>query len=145
MRRFAAFLHWHGLQLERVLFTDDEIRKWNMPPTGITYYMTTDPKFNLQISEFESAPPFTHQATIKADRYGISNVGWHPFTLFEDGDKLRAEAERLRPWLDRVLYKNRKWLRDFKVNHPEMLLPSRKRRRGCGRVPSSRKSPGDHT
>lgn len=75
MRRFAAFLHWHGLQLERLLFTDDEIRKWNLPPAGIiTYYMTTDPKFNLQINELASTPPFTHQATIKADRYGIRNV-----------------------------------------------------------------------
>ncbi len=25
MRRFAGFLHWRGLQLERILFTADEV------------------------------------------------------------------------------------------------------------------------
>jgi len=43
----------------------------------------------------------TYQATIIADRYGIKNIGWHPFTLFADDGKLKDEVERLRPWFDR--------------------------------------------
>jgi hypothetical protein len=134
MRRFAALIHWRDLQLERIIFTQDEISEWDLPRSGIiTYYVTTDDKFNLQINELDATSPFTHQATIKADRYGIRNIGWCPFTLSDDFDKLKMEAERLRPWLDRGLYKNRSWLREFKREHPEFLLPSRRRHRGYKR------------
>lgn len=92
--------------------------------------MTPDLKFNLQVNENPIGQSVTHQATIKADRYGIRNIGWHHFTLFDDDNELSCEAERLRPWLDRNLYKNRRWLREFKAKHPDMLLPSRKKRRG---------------
>jgi hypothetical protein len=131
MRWFASLLGWHGLQLELILFAQDEIAKWNVPASGlIVFYMTTDWKFNLQINERPTGQAGTHQATIKADRYGIKNIGWHPFTLFDDDDDLRREAERLRPWLDRNLYKNRRWLRLFKTRYPEMLLATRKKGRG---------------
>ena len=131
MRWFASLLNWRGLQLERVVFTDEQIAEWNVPQSGIvTYYMTPDLKFNLQINETPNGQSVTHQATIKADRYGIANIGWHPFTLNEENDSLRAEAERLRPWLERNNYKNRKWLRQFKRENPEMLLRTRKKRRG---------------
>ena len=131
MQRLASFLNWRGLRLEYIVFTPEEIARWNVPESGIiAYYVTTDRRCNLQINEIPSGQSLTHQASITADRYGIRNVGWHPFTLFDDDNDLRTEAERLRPWLDRRLYKNAEWLRAFKRNHPEMLLPSRKKRRG---------------
>ena len=131
MRWFASHLNWRALQLERIIFSQDEIEKWNVPDSGIiTYYMTPDLKFNLQINETPNGQSCTHQATIKADRYGIGNIGWHPFTLHEDDASLLGEVERLRPWLERNQYKNRKWLRQFKSEHPELLFPTRKKRRG---------------
>jgi hypothetical protein len=131
MRWFASLLNWRGLKLERTIFSADEIRKWDLPSSGIiAFYMTTDWKFNLQINENPIGQSFTHQATIKADRYGILHIGWHPFNLFDDDSELRGEVERLRPWLDRKLYKNHKWLREFRLQHPEMLLGSNKKRRG---------------
>jgi len=146
MRRFVRFLHWSGLQLERILFTTDEIAKWNVAPSGIiAYYMTTDAKFNLQINELDIAQPFTHQGTVKAERYGIRDVGWHPFTLFEDVERMKLEAERLRPWLDRKSYKNRQWIRKVKREHPEMSLPSRKRPRGGKSAPWLPRLSGDVT
>ena len=131
MRWFASLLYWHGLQQERIVFSPDESTEFNIPEPGIiTFYMTTDWKFNLQINETPIGQSVTHQATIKADRHGIRDIGWHPFTLFDDDAALKREADRLRPWLDRRLHKDRKWLRAFKQDHPDMLLPSRKKRRG---------------
>lgn len=131
IRRFAGLLHWRGLRLERILFTDDQVGQLNLPSSGIiTYYMTTDLKFNLQINELSKTPVFTHQATIKADRYGIRDIGWHPFTLFDNDEKLQAEAERVRPWLDRNLFKDTQWLSNLKRKHPQFLIPKTKLRRG---------------
>jgi hypothetical protein len=131
MRWFASLLNWRGLQLEKLLFTSDEIERCNLPASRIVaFYMTTDWKFNLQINENPIGQCVTYQATIKADRYGIKNIGWHPFTLFADDGKLKDEVERLRPWFDRRLYKTRLWLREFKMQHLEMLLPSGKKHRG---------------
>ncbi|NLS92320.1 MAG: hypothetical protein GXX96_09095 [Planctomycetaceae bacterium] len=131
MRWFASLLHWHGLQLERIVPPPDEAAGLRIPEPGIiAFYMTTDWKFNLQINETPIGQSVTHQATIKADRYGINRIDWHPFTLFDDDEELKHEAERLRPWLDRKLYKDRKWLRAFRQYHPELLLPSRKKCRG---------------
>ena len=131
MRYFASLLGWNGLQLEYKTFSPDEIAKYGCPATGIlTYYMTTDFKFNLQINEVTTGQALAHQATIKADRYGICNIGWHPFDLSENDQQLMQEVERLRPWLDRQLYKNASWRRTFKRKFPEMLLPSQKKKRG---------------
>lgn len=131
MRYFASLLNWHGLQLERVSLSPEEVAELGISSPGIiTYYMTTDCKFNLQINEAPIGQAVTHQATVKADRYSISSVGWHPFTMFDDDHELRCEAERLRPWLDRKLYRDRRWLRKFKDTHPSMLLPTRKKPRG---------------
>jgi hypothetical protein len=131
MRQFASLLGWKGLQLEYVTFSAEEILKYNCPTTGIiAHYMTTDLKFNIQINESPVDQCITHQATIKADRYGICNIGWHSFKLFENDQQFMEEVERLRPWLDRRLYKNAHWRREFKHKFPEMLLPSRKKNRG---------------
>ncbi len=135
MRWFASLLNWHGLELSHHIFSSDEIARWNFHASGILVtYMTPDLKFNLQINENPVGQTVTYQATIKAERYGIVHIGWHPFTLFNDDNALRREAERLSPWLDRRSYKNRKWLRNFEAQHPEMLLSSRKRRRGHPRI-----------
>jgi hypothetical protein len=120
MRRFAALLNWHGLQMSHHLLSAEDIERLNFHPSGIiVYYMTPDLKFNLQINENPVGQTVTHQATIKASRYGIIHIGWHDFSLFEDDDNLKREAERLRPWLDRNLYKNKAWLREFKARPPD--------------------------
>lgn len=135
MRPFAAMLNWRGLQLERLIFTPDQIAKWDVPASGIiTFYMTTDWKFNLQINELNAGSGFTHQGAVKPDRYGLRATDWIPFTLYEDDDALRREADRVRPWLDRRIYRNRESLRALKLAHPEMLVGSRKRRRGGKRL-----------
>jgi hypothetical protein len=131
MRWFASLLNWHGLQLGAHVVSSPEKANWTVPVSGmIVWYMTPDLKFNLQINEYPIGQSIDYQATIKADRYGIVHIGWHPFTLFENDDDLRKEVERVRPWLDRNLHKNRAWLRDFKAQHPERLLWPRKKRRG---------------
>jgi hypothetical protein len=129
MRWFASLLSWHGLQLQWLPFSADEMAKWGFPGV-VAFYMTPDEKFNLQVNEYPIGQSVTHHATIKARRYGIRDIGWHAFTLFDGDDELRSEAGRLRPWLDRELYKSRHWRRQFKALHPDMWLPSRKKRRG---------------
>jgi len=131
VRRFAALLNWHGLQLLTHVFAADEVEELYRPPLGILFwYMTPDVKFNLQINEHPLGQSITHQASVKAIRYGVSNNGWHPFVLSERDDELHSEAERLRSKLDRRLWKNSKWRREFAANHPVLLPPSRKKRRG---------------
>jgi hypothetical protein len=131
IRRFAALLNWHGLQLHSHVFTSAEMAKWNFPPPGLLiFFMTPDLKFNLQINESPIGQAATYQATVKANRYGIVHVGWHYFTLFDDDEDLRREAERLRPWLDRNLFKSKTWRREYEAQHAEMVSNSRKKRRG---------------
>lgn len=134
MRRFAELLHWRGLQLERLLFTEDDIVRYNAPPIGIlVFFCTPDNKFNLQINERPAGDPFTHQATVKAERYGILNIGWHPFTLYEDEPRLIAEATRLAPVLERNQYKNRHWRNGFVREEFVVTVRSRKKLRGGGK------------
>lgn len=117
--------------MDWILFSAAEIEKGVIPPPGILVdYMTTDSKFNLQFNEIPQGDSYALQATIKAERYGIRDIGWHPFTLFEDEEALIAEAERLRPWLDRKTYKTRSRLCELKAEPQCVLLPSRKKRRG---------------
>ena len=132
-RCFAARFGWRGLQLDWIrsyLNQSKELVPVNVAGGVVISYTTTDPKFFLQINTVPHGQLHSHQATITAERYGIGNIGWHPFTLHEDDDKLLAEIEMLRPWLDRNQYKNRKWLRHFKSEHPDMLMPTCKKRRG---------------
>ena len=82
MRRFASLLNWRGIELEWIVFEPSEREKNDTIPTSgiIAFYLTPDIKFNLQINESPSGQSVTHQATIKASRYGIRDIGWHPFT-----------------------------------------------------------------
>lgn len=130
VQRFAEMLHWNGIEMDWVLFTPEEIEKWNVPSSGLlVWYLTTDLKFNIQVNETPPWEAVGHQASIVARRYGIRDVGWHPFNL-SHGHELESEVERLRPWLDRRNFKNPKWRREFKRRHPELLIPSRKKLRG---------------
>ena len=68
--RFASLLNWHGLELSHLVFSSDEIARWNFHASGILVtYMTPDLKFNLQINEHPIGQTVTYQATIKAERY----------------------------------------------------------------------------
>ena len=83
-------------------------------------YVTPDLKFNIHIHELDE-PPFTHKVTVVADRYGLWSQS-HPFTLFEDDEKLIEEAKRLKPLVDRKLFKNKKWRDQFLRENPDRLL-----------------------
>jgi len=135
MRRFAELLNWRGLQMEWIIYAREEIAWQSVPePYVVTYYITSDVKFNLQINEKPDGQSLTHQATVKADRYGIRDVGWHPFTLFDNDKELLGEAERLRPWIDRRTYKDPRRRHTLKLANCVTLLPSRKKHRGKERA-----------
>ncbi|WP_425396248.1 hypothetical protein [Aeoliella sp.] len=92
------------------------------PPSGFcVYYHTGAWRFALQINEASREDDYSHKATIIPDRYGLRPVGWHPFTLFEDNEQLAQEAARLKPHLGRRLFKDRRWLAEFKRQHPELV------------------------
>jgi hypothetical protein len=128
MRWFAALLGWRGLQLGSVC--DFVVREGEKIPVVVIYYYTTDAKFFLQINTFPHGQTRTHRATVRADRYGIFHVGWRDFELNDDGAVLEA-AERLKPWLGRRNFKDRKWRRRLATEHPELPIEQqgRKRRR----------------
>jgi hypothetical protein len=135
MRRFAAMLGWHGLRLEWVRFRDeDAARDVGMPESKIlVYYLTTDREFSIQINELPPHDGRLHQATVGAFRYGITQLGWHPFELFGDAANLATEAERLRPFLDRQQFRDPLRRAAFKKTHPELLLENFRRK--CGPMP----------
>ena len=125
MRRFAGMLGWNGLELFRLVAPADA----GLPAGAVlTFYQTTDEKFFLQINENPMGQGITHQATVCASRYGIRDVGWHRFQMSDDERLLRDEVKRLEPWLARKHFKNPAWRRQFKKQHPELLIPSRKSR-----------------
>ena len=128
MRLFASLLGWNGLQLEHVRLTNSEQAK--VGSGVVIFYMTTDPKFNLQINTFPHGQCRHHRATVKAERYRIINVGWQDFDLPDDDQLLLAEIDRLKPWLYRPQFKKREWCRQFIKAHPELALGELRRRRG---------------
>jgi hypothetical protein len=131
MRWFASLLNWRGLQLDCAIFSDDERAQFKLPEPGIiTYYETTDPRFSLLINERPEGGSNTHMAAVKAPRYGILHLAFHSFTLHDDEVLLRAEAERLRPFLDRKLFKQAANLRRLKMEPSVRLLRSCKKVRG---------------
>lgn len=119
MRQFAELLGWRGLRLGYVLLRDDEATPANAHGGVVIFYQTTDEKFNLQINTYPHGQCRQHQANVKADRYGILHVGWHEFELFHDHDRFCQEAERLRPWLDRQMFRNPIRRRQYLREHPE--------------------------
>lgn len=127
MRLFASLLGWNGLQLEHVRLPEGSVAVDGNVGV-LVYYMTTDPKFNLQINVHPSGQARHYHATVKAERYRITNVGWHDFELTDDNQSLLAEAEQLKPWLYRPQFKNREWCREFIKAHPKMAFPDLKRR-----------------
>jgi hypothetical protein len=130
---FAGLLGWHGIRLWKVLLSDDDIRTAKLKNALVICYETTDEKFNLQINPHPIGQTRTYRATVKAERYGIANVGWHDFELFDDEETLRREADRLRPWLERRQFKNPKLRREFIAAHPEIpLYPTKERSRRKG-------------
>ena len=131
LRWFAELLGWRGLQLYCTTIPAEVQARWNIPGHGyITYYGTPGWRFALQINEADPTDDFTHKATVIPDRYGLRNMGWHPFTLTDDQQRMREQAAQIRPHLGRQMFKDKAFVRQFKLALPDRVLPSRKRRRG---------------
>ena len=118
LRAVAASLGWHGLELWQRVFDDGLV---------VTWYSTSDRKFFLQINEHPIGQVETYAAAVYADRYGIC-TGWHRFRL---GDGATTAA--LASWLRRPQFKDRRWRREFQLQHPECCLrrPTPRRRRAA--------------
>ncbi len=130
MRDLAARLGWRGLELEHVRLRDAEAERANIANGIVIFYMTTDLKFNLQINTYPHGQCRTHRATVKADRYGIVNVGWHDFVLHDDDSALDQEIARMHPWLYRSHFKDPVWRRRLAREHPELpIIKSRRSKR----------------
>jgi hypothetical protein len=125
MRWFASLLNWNGLRLEWVRFTDEDAsNSIGVPESRILVsYITTDQEFNIQINALPDRPRL-YQATVVPFRYGISpiKVGWHRFELFDDDARVAAEAQRLKPLLDRQQFRDPARRAAWKKAHPEFLL-----------------------
>ena len=130
MRCLASLLGWNGLQLEYVRVQDSEAHSQLPHDTVVVYYLTTDAKFNLQINTYPHGQSRFYEATVKAERYGISHVGWHQFELPDDDDLLVSTAATLKPWLYRPHFKDRQWVRQVLRENPNMatLRAAKKRK-----------------
>lgn len=127
MQHFARELGWKGLRLEHACLSDDEASKAGVGSGVVIFYATTDPKFFLQINTWPHGQFGTHRATVRADRYGVFHVGWHEFVLHDDERLLAMEADRLKPWLFRRQFKDRKWRKVLAQQNPQLpILKSRR-------------------
>jgi hypothetical protein len=99
LQEFAARLGWHGLRQYQHRVPSEHCGSLPVG-TVITYYTTTDEKFNLQINENPIGQARTYQATVVLERYGLRHIGWHDFAI-EDHQSAADEAERLKPLLSR--------------------------------------------
>jgi hypothetical protein len=113
VQRFAELLGWRGLRVYGLYVADLKMAVDESPI--VIYYMTTDEKFNLQINCHPHCQQRQFRATVKAERYGICNVGWHDFELDEHAFDLPAVVDRLRPYLQRSSFKDRRWRRALKT------------------------------
>lgn len=142
MQYFASLLGWRGLRLLSIQLSKEEIRRCTNIPDGIVIvYDTCDLKFSLQINTYPHGQTRFHAATVKAERYGIFNIGWHPFELFDEDELLLAEAKRLQPILSRQLYKDRRWRWSFALQHPELYMKFSRRSQWPRRLAQARKTP----
>lgn len=122
MRWFASQLNWNGLNLEWVRFSDeDALRGIGVAESKIhIYYLTTNLRFSIQINKLHNHPRL-YQASVGPERYGICqiDIDWHRFELFDDDAQLEAEARRLKPFLDRQLFRNPARRAAWKKTHGE--------------------------
>ncbi len=127
MQRLAELLGWNGLRLEYGRTPNDE--RFNEEIRGHLFvcYMTTDEKFNLQINTYPHDQTRRHQATVKAERYGIIHTEWQHFELPDDEASLVRLAETLKPLLKRSNFKDRAWRKEFAAQHPHLVHPKRHR------------------
>jgi hypothetical protein len=128
MRWFASLLNWNGVRLEWVRFRDEDARNSIGVPASriLLHYVTTDQEFHIQINALADCVRL-YQATIGPFRYGISQVPWHRFELFDDDAKLVSEAQRLKPFLDRQQFRDPVRRAAWKKANPEFLLKRRRR------------------
>ena len=127
IQRLAELLGWRGLRLEYGRIPDDEGTEEELRGRLFVYYMTTDEKFNLQINTNPHGQTRRHQATVKAERYGIIHTDWQTFELPDDEEGLVLLAEALKPFLKRSHFKDRAWRKHFAAKNPH-LVHSRRRR-----------------
>ncbi|MFN0020220.1 MAG: hypothetical protein ACKVP0_18315 [Pirellulaceae bacterium] len=127
MQRLAEFLGWNGLRLEYGRIPKDERTKAELRGQIFIYYMTTDEKFNLQINTNPHGQTRQHQATVKAERYGIIHTEWQHFELPDDEASLVRLAETLKPLLKRSNFKDRDWRKEFAAQNPHLVHSKRRR------------------
>lgn len=129
LRQFASMLHWHGLQLNYLLITPDTPGFDNTDDPLIVWFATPQWKFCLHINERSGHDaPLTHCAAVVPFGYGLRPDVFQSFTLFDDPHQLAAEADRLRPLLDRRYWRRKSWRQSFLLAHPELRIPTKKRR-----------------
>jgi hypothetical protein len=115
VQKFARLLGWNDLRLHA-------IESPSLSAPFIAAYWTTDARFNLQITRCPNLGETHYQATVVAERFGITAVPHQAFQLFEDAEELMAEALRLRPWLGRSNFRNRGWRQWFAERHPIWIM-----------------------
>ena len=120
IRRFAEELGWNGIRQLHVLLGENEARLASIASGIVLFYVTTDEKFNLQINPRDHGQSRLFRATVKACRYGITSIGWHDFELFADENLFRREVERLKPFLYRPYWRDRKWRYRLVKENPAM-------------------------
>lgn len=121
VQKFARLLGWNDLRLHA-------IKSPSLSAPFIAAYWTTDARFNLQITGCPNLGETHYQATVVAERFGITAVPHQAFQLFEDAEELIAEALRLCPWLGRSNFKNRCWRQWFAERYPIWIMRTYRQR-----------------
>ena len=110
LHRFACLLGWPQLQSLQREMQDGCLARWYEPDRQ--NYV------RLQINHHPQGQSETFHAIAFALRYRLCS-GWQQFQLHTDPQKLTAEAERVRTWLDFSWYATDDRRHEFRKRHPE--------------------------
>jgi hypothetical protein len=122
MQQFAERLGWRGLRMEHLWLRE---QNGNLPAGSlIVYYITTDARFHIQINESPCGQWETHGAAVIAERYELVPTPFHDFRLGSDDRQLKAEAQRLAPYLSRANFKSKAWRSQLRRAQPERFYPA---------------------
>jgi hypothetical protein len=114
---FAKLLGWDDLRLyqHRGAAGDDaNVATWY--ESGQSDGLGSD--LFLQINEAPAGQVSTYVGAVYALRYRIC-TGWHAFTLYDDQERVAAEASSIAAWLHRSWWESAARRREFRRLHPE--------------------------
>ena len=128
VQHFAASLGWRGIERSDVTITPDSRGNVSVG-TVVTCWSTNDLKFFIQINQATPGQFGVYNVSVVAERYHVGPMDFVTCN-FQTVEEAHSEAQRLSPLFARANFRDKRRLRRYLEQHPDKLLPGRKKWRG---------------